>query len=302
MIPPGFLGKIAGAVQDDDEWIIVYSYKVYENGMRIIIDDMWVPKTQVRTGGHVVFDESKERIPARMNGKPLGNIHSHNNMGKARFSGTDFGEGGVCYNYSSAIVVSSRWAQEDKDKQVAAQLLGFSYQAVVRGPLPCGARGRFPALIIPIGYTNWPVENRNVIRADHERVVKDLGDCRRYHSSPETDEYHLQRLGNCKVTEEALKVRTGIFGYDDSLIDEMPVAKKYENLVPAGNIIRVGYDRDTYDSREYIDDDEAYIRWLRANAATDGIHTRDTDEIPIITPNMLNGASNALVKREDKEK
>lgn len=265
------LRAIAGATRSEkDEWLIVLMGRSENQGLVAIVDDFYVPEDQERFYGHCDIDEEKYPFPSEVKAKMLGYLHSHHQM-EAVFSGVDTGPKGFNQRGQISIVTSNKIPFQEGPLKKFAQLVGFSYQAVMRYKLSCGAFGKSYADIIPDGVANWPL-NRGVVRPVGVGTVKHLGDCQRYHAGEGSDDFQVKREGNCGWHEEEAITRWLIYGADGSEIsDLLPRAKVYQasRLPPPGSTFRNGIhhhldpDPDSYVSddpddqttwREYLED------------------------------------------------
>lgn len=262
---PSILRTIAGATREEkDEWLIVLMGSSAQDGRLVTIDDFYVPVRQERWAGHCDIDEEKYPFPPEVKRRMLGYSHSHHVM-EANFSGVDTGINGFNQRGQISIVTSSKIPFTEGPLKKFAQLVGFSYSAVIRHKLQCGAWGKSYAEIIPAGIANWPL-NTQVIRPTGVGTVKHLGDCQRHQSGEGSDDFHIKRLGNCGWHEEEAITRSLIFGLDGSKItDALPRAQIYNqgkkvHLPPAGSTYRDQYHDD--DTIEESFDTEAWREYL----------------------------------------
>lgn len=265
------IGILAGAVREHDEWLCVLLGEASQDGYTVTVDGIYTPAGQTRTSATCELDERAHPLPPDVHRRKIGSLHSHHVM-SPNPSGTDLGQGGLFYTYTLSIVISSQM------KSLEDKIFGWSYYGEKRVRLGCGAYAKLPVVIVPIGYENdWPIACSEVIKAPDtlEAQVETLGDCRRWTEMEGTNRYLLRRAGKCGMTEEKERVRQFLFGADGSpVLDELPLAKKAE-LTPR-DFHQGGYgyygrtrEEDYYDSVDF--DSE--------------IHSRDTDEIPVIRLN-----------------
>lgn len=159
------IAMIAGAVRDQDEWAVFLNGTRSEDGFVVTVDRLTVP-VQVRGGADVEIPEQTIADDV------VGVMHSHHRMG-AFFSGTDTGQ--LNPRFPSSVVVA-----------IAANNLGFSYQAEGKVILPCGAIGKvdFQLGVRDVDARFMP----EVIRGSEiekpatqwRAAVPDLGECDRY--------------------------------------------------------------------------------------------------------------------------
>lgn len=231
-IDPGVISKLAGAVWEKDEWLAVALGEKHRDGLHVIVDGVYVPRGQYRTGGTCRVskkENSMDTLPKEILRHVVGIVHSHNSM-RARFSGTDTGEGGLNRTFPMSIVISRSFTQCWPE----AVSLGFDYEAVVTFEAPCGALMRSPARIIPRGIADWPFmhevyEAPTTYEEEGETkplIEKDLEDCTNYDPSPDSNKYYLKRIGHCGMSESDLKIIPSVFGQDyDSIVRELPKAE-----------------------------------------------------------------------------
>lgn len=219
-IDPEILTRLAGAVRDRDEWLVILLGERKQNGLHVIVDNYYVPRKQKRGPATC---STEEPLPESISRDVVGVVHSHNNMA-AIFSATDKGEGGLNRTFPMSIVISTQYKQEDKE----CMLLGFAYQAEGRFTLPCGGLGVAQFDVIPLGIEDWPFKSTPRL-ASHSKgtAVNDLNDCAHWTEAEDSTRYDLKRIGNCGIQETAGHTRHGIFGFDGAdILSRLPEAER----------------------------------------------------------------------------
>ncbi len=179
---PELVAKIAGAVKDNIEWMVLLVGERSDDGFHVKVTGFRVPKQQ-RSSGAVNMTEPMEGDGSTVGDDVVGVLHSHHRMG-AFFSGTDINE--LNPYFKTSIVV----AQGDKTA------LGFKYLAEGKVTLPCGSIGRIAFRLAITDSPYWPVA---VVR-EHDKNNNGLGDCDQVTvTETETD----VEVVKAKVTPEA---------------------------------------------------------------------------------------------------
>lgn len=143
-MPAELVAKVAGAVTDGIEWMVLLIGERSADGFEVKVTDFRVPK-QRRTGGDVSMTEPMEGDGSTVGPEVVGVLHSHHRMG-AFFSGTDNTE--LNPFFFTSIVV----AQAEKSA------LGFAYKAEGKVELPCGNLGRVAFALKVTGSERWAPE------------------------------------------------------------------------------------------------------------------------------------------------
>lgn len=225
VIPPAIISAIVGATRDSHEWLALFRGYTEQDGLVGIVEELLVPGGQKRTGSTCSIDEKLMAPEDRVG--IIGVVHSHHSM-SAKFSGTDLGVGGLCRQYPISLVVGSSMPYTKGDEYDEAEMLGISYQLVIRHRAACGAYLKSPGKIVPAGYDDWPfgITPEEVPVGTHgwyEFDVKDLEDCQRYQEGEGSTRYKIQRQANCGVKETNLHNRRKIFGMTgDEIISLLP--------------------------------------------------------------------------------
>jgi hypothetical protein len=229
-IAPELIAQLAGAIWDKDEWMTVGLGERNENGLHVIITELWTPPNQIRRGSHVrpyKGDEPTldEMFPEWVRERMVCGIHSHHMM-SARFSGSlkakgdggDLSDGGICSNFASSIVVAT------PDSKVESKLLGFSYEAILNYDLECGEMGVSYANLMPLGVEDWPFSHK-IERPSITSKVESLGDCPnilRYRAGS----YSHKDKASCGV-ETTSNYNRAAFGSDGgAILSELPEPEK----------------------------------------------------------------------------
>jgi proteasome lid subunit RPN8/RPN11 len=140
------LAIMAGAVQDDDEWMAFLIGKRRTDGLEIHVTDLRVPE-QYRDHGSCETVKV-EPLPEDV----VGVVHSHHTMG-AFFSNTDVTK--LNPRFPTSIVI----AQLKQGSTAEEKLLGFNYKAEGRAPLPCKSIGVVDFTVQPDPMVpEWPVQ------------------------------------------------------------------------------------------------------------------------------------------------
>jgi hypothetical protein len=259
-ITPKVIRKLAKAVKDRDEWLVVGLGTKKENGLYVIVDDLYVPPNQYRDKSHCRITDD-DPIPSRHLPRAVCGIHSHNSM-RATFSGGDKDTDGICSVFSSSIVIGNNISKDDDE----GHLLGFEYEAEVTFELPCGALGVCSAKILPSGINWWPLEwtiKRPSIIGSH----KSLGDCSEYTHSADSNEYLYKREAKCGLSETEENLKFAVFGdNDNSILKALP--KPGPKELPKSHGVAVPGDKDYYSNYyssvkyDIYDDDYDQERWM----------------------------------------
>lgn len=138
------LSVLAGAVYDKLEWLALLVGTRSPNGLTITVDSLRVPLQERGTVDCALVKQ--ESLDADV----VGVVHSHHSM-RAFFSTTDHD------TLNPRFPVSLVVAQESHNCSEAEQLLGFTYQAEGRAPLPCGNNGVIQFTLLPHPVIDlWP--------------------------------------------------------------------------------------------------------------------------------------------------
>lgn len=225
-IAPEVIAQLAGAVWDKDEWMTIGLGERKQNGLHVIITELWTPSKQVRRSTHVRPYKDDEPTPEEMFPdwvleRMVCGIHSHNTM-RAKFSGAhkskvdgDLSEGGICSNYASSIVIAT-----PRYSDVESQLVGFEYEAILNYEMGCGELGVVDAKIAPLGVEDWPF-NHQVVIPTIDRKAESLGDC------PNTLRYKVGSFSHRLIAQCGLETdptyNASAFGRDgEPILSQLP--------------------------------------------------------------------------------
>lgn len=265
-ISPRILRILAGAVRNEkNEWLTVLLGTSDLNGLRTTVDDLYTPEMQDRDFSNCDVDENLYPFPQEVKSRMLGYLHSHHSM-RPDFSSTDTGTGGFNQRGAISIVISSSIPHKEGPMREFSKMIGFSYSAVIRHKLQCGAWGKSYADIAPTGADNWPLA-KDVVRSLTNLQAKNLGDCTRYEEGRGSTEFYLKRKARCGCSETETHTRNLIYGADgEEITSKLPRpsnGRTYGALPPPGQTLgkRYGDYRDeTWDDggsaawREYLED------------------------------------------------
>jgi proteasome lid subunit RPN8/RPN11 len=194
------LSALAGAVHDREEWILLLTGQV-------------LGPQEVQVSGYRVPQQSRSHGDCSLSEEEIGEdvvgvLHSHHTMG-AFMSTIDART--LNPRFPLSIVISSRTAASHE------KFLGFSYQAVGRGALPCGSVGQIEYRVIPDPLpADWPEQPTVQVRA----LGTSLGSCPRAAVVTRPSLYTEALQAECGA-EEAVSVQ-GVFGRDGTaLLDEI---------------------------------------------------------------------------------
>jgi hypothetical protein len=155
--PPQLVAKVAGAVSDHIEWMVLLLGERSTDGFHVKVTDFRVPK-QRRSGGDVKMAEPMEGDGSTVDDAVVGVMHSHHKMG-AFFSGTDNTE--LNPFFKSSIVIAQ-----------AKTALGFAYKAEGKVVLPCGSIGSIPFFLKVTDSERW-----NAVEKHEYDGKAGFGDC-----------------------------------------------------------------------------------------------------------------------------
>ena len=198
---PKLIAELAGMVQLKDEW--AFTMRGRRKGLETWVHKFEVPK-QVRGPASVHLDKDTNCGAQAFDGSDdldiVGVIHSHHTMG-AFFSGTDESE--LNPNFPLSIVIAQ-----------GTQILGFSYKAEGRYPLPCGSLGIIAYKIQPtVGDWPWPVTP--IFENDGKT---DWGDCKKV-TKTEVETYWLEEKSECGISLKFPKAN--VFGTSQEMLPEL---------------------------------------------------------------------------------
>lgn len=306
VIPPTIIGALAGAVEDNWEWLALFRGRTEQNGLVGIVEELLVPPMQKRDGGTCSIDETL-MIPADRE-RIIGVVHSHHRM-QAKFSPTDLGKEGLCTQYPISLVISTQMPHGKGPVVEESDALGFSYELVMRPRAQCGAYLKVHGKIVPEGYDDWifgtepswPERSENGM---FNLEAPYLEDCQRFVQVDGSDRYYQQRMGHCGCVETTKHIRKFLFGRDGTdIIDALPEPTKHIHKVnnnSAGyNAVSKGgqpmkllgpvQDSETINPYEEPSPEELE-KWrqiLDDADMHDAMAAADTDEIPVITPALI---------------
>lgn len=188
---PALVKQIAGAVQDSIEWIALLNGTRSADGYEVTVDRFTIPQ-QYRGAAHADIPDQERAADV------VGVMHLHPWWSQARFSGID--DNTLNPRYPFSIVVSP-----------SRNNLGFSYEAMGKVVLPCGAVGEVEDFRVNVvGVERFA---QQAVRPDHNGEVQDLGDCTAF-TEEVTGEYTLTEMASCGLTSVA--DTPAVFGRDDA--------------------------------------------------------------------------------------
>ena len=206
-MPPELVAELVGTLdrQQGEEWLVLLHGESAKGGLEVRVTGLSVPVEQKRHSTEVELPE----IYSPKN--EVGVLHSHHSMG-AFFSSTDNKD--LNPRFDLSIVISDRIVDGE------SAWLGFSYQAVGRVRLPCGALGVVPFALNIEGVDYWPCSIAEL--GSVTEPVKDFGDC--CHLQTEAiDPLYEQVAAKCGAKGEYLQARSAIFGRGSAAIsDQLP--------------------------------------------------------------------------------
>lgn len=304
IIPPTIIGALAGAVEDNWEWLALFRGRTEHNGLVGIVEELLVPPMQKRDGGTCSIDETL-MAPADRVGI-IGVVHSHHRM-QPKFSPVDLGEKGLCTQYPISLVIGSSFPYTKGPLAEEAEALGFSYELVMRPKAQCGAYLKVHGKIVPEGYDDWfmgtePTWPERSENGMFNLTAPDLGDCQRFVQTTGSDRYYRQRMGNCGCMETSKHIRRFLFGRDGSdILDNLPEPTKHEpkhkgnagyNAVTKGGTKLLGPVKDSEVIDPYADPTKEELeKWRQILDDADKYDAEaaaeDTAEIPVITPALI---------------
>lgn len=204
---PELVAKVAGAVKDKIEWMVLLLGERSADGFHVKVTDFRVPK-QRRSGADVKMAEPMEGDGSTVDDAVVGVLHSHHSMG-AFFSGTDNTE--LNPFFKSSIVVAQ-----------AKSALGFAYKAEGKVVLPCGSIGKIDFFLKVTGSERW-----NAVEKHEVDGKNGFGDCDQLVTEvTETETETITKKiapAVCGLSSEDKAERTFIFGEDgaEALLKEI---------------------------------------------------------------------------------
>lgn len=188
---PALVRQVAGAVQDNIEWIALLNGTRSSDGYEVTVDRFTIPQ-QYRGAAHADIPDME------LDADVVGVMHLHPWWSQAKFSGID--DSTLNPRYPFSIVVSP-----------SRNNLGFTYDAEGKVVLPCGAIGQVKDFKVNVvGVERFAVQ---AVRADHSGEVLDLGDCKEF-TEEITGEYTLTEQAKCGLSSVA--DTPAVFGRDDA--------------------------------------------------------------------------------------
>ena len=190
------LATLAGAVYDRDEWMALLIGTRSENGLEIQVDSLRIP-LQERSHAACSLVRQEPLTP-----DVVGVVHSHHTM-RAFFSTTD--DETLNTRFPMSLVV----AQTGHDSSNIEHLLGFSYKAEGRAPLPCGSIGIVPFRLTPTpAIAEWPETLVSGFQTPTEQISLRL--------CPHTTKARISFINHCTTTcgIERTEAASTIFGRD----------------------------------------------------------------------------------------
>lgn len=189
------ISAIAGAVQDNIEWLVMLTGKRSDDGLTVHVTGTKVPLQYRCSALCGLVDE------APIDPEVVGVLHSHHSM-MARFSTTDDTTFNTRFPLSIVVSQLGYFAKAE-----ASMLLGFDYSAEGRAYLPCGALGVVKYTLLPDPMVaDWPIK----AEASLQGVNGPLGDCPHYKDTQEGLSVH--RTASCGLKHDG--PATHYFGAD----------------------------------------------------------------------------------------
>ena len=237
---PELVAKVAGAVQDSIEWMVLLLGERSADGFHVKVTDFRVPK-QRRSGADVKMAEPMEGDGSTVDDAVVGVLHSHHHMG-AFFSGTDNTE--LNPFFKSSIVVAQ-----------AKTALGFAYKAEGKVVLPCGSVGKIDFFLKVTGSERW-----NAVEKHEVDGKNGFGDCDQLTvevEDTETETITRKKAPEpCGLSSESKAERAFVFGDEGSKalleeIEKQTVSRAPdEKVFGGGNNVNRNYGGYRYGAQE----------------------------------------------------
>ena len=262
MMEEWVIAELVGASSQPKEWAALFLGEADEKWLRIWVNNLHIPKTQLRTRAGVVIPEDWKPTN-RIAPEIVGVVHLHPGAHlkeRVQFSSIDTGPGGLNERWPMSMVIGRTY----NPKLFEAQVLGgIDYEIYGRRVLPCGAPGTIEYTLVPtiegLADPEWPFPQK-VIDPEVKPEHKDLGDCSQFEELEGSTRYMLKRKANCGLIETELWHRSTVFGSTgEGILDHLPEAlpepkiKKYEGAYGGGYN---QHDFDEWDREGFI---ETYI-------------------------------------------